>query len=149
MEIAKESGALLSFDPNLRIPLWPSADEARKQIMSIWDQADIIKVSDNELEFLTGSDKIDDASALSLWRPNMKLMLVTCGEKGCNYYTKVDTYHSIEPAVLVSFCFILVMIPMLVGGYGSSFNVPVEAFFVVLYRIGAELDGNADNSNEL
>lgn len=64
MEIAKEYGALLSFDPNLRIPLWPSAEEARKQIMSIWDQAYTIKVSDNELEFLTGSDEIDDASTL-------------------------------------------------------------------------------------
>uniref|UniRef100_A0A7N0TNI5 fructokinase n=1 Tax=Kalanchoe fedtschenkoi TaxID=63787 RepID=A0A7N0TNI5_KALFE len=96
MEVAREAGALLSYDPNLRLPLWPSAEEAREQIMSIWDQADIIKVSDNELEFLTGSDKIDDASALSLWRPNMKLMLVTCGEKGCNYYTKVKhttTFH--------------------------------------------------------
>uniref|UniRef100_A0A7N0TW42 fructokinase n=1 Tax=Kalanchoe fedtschenkoi TaxID=63787 RepID=A0A7N0TW42_KALFE len=95
MEVAREAGALLSYDPNLRIPLWPSAEEARKQIMSIWDQADIIKVSDNELEFLTGSDKIDDASALSLWRPNMKLMLVTCGEKGCNYYTK-DFHGTVE-----------------------------------------------------
>ncbi|KAL9666207.1 hypothetical protein QQ045_000531 [Rhodiola kirilowii] len=95
MEIAREAGALLSFDPNLRIPLWPSADEAREQIMSIWDQADIIKVSDNELEFLTGSDTIDHASALSMWRPNMKLMLVTCGEKGCNYYTK-DFHGTVE-----------------------------------------------------
>ncbi|CAM9000446.1 unnamed protein product [Rhodiola kirilowii] len=95
MEIAREAGALLSFDPNLRIPLWPSADEAREHIMSIWDQADIIKVSDNELEFLTGSDTIDHASALSMWRPNMKLMLVTCGEKGCNYYTK-DFHGTVE-----------------------------------------------------
>ncbi|CAM8979441.1 unnamed protein product [Rhodiola kirilowii] len=95
MEIAREAGALLSFDPNLRIPLWPSAEEAREQIMSIWDQADIIKVSDNELEFLTGSDTIDHASALSMWRPNIKLMLVTCGEKGCNYYTK-DFHGTVE-----------------------------------------------------
>ncbi|CAM8887307.1 unnamed protein product [Rhodiola kirilowii] len=98
MKVAREAGALLSYDPNLRLPLWPSAEEAREQIMSIWDEADIIKVSDNELEFLTGSDTVDDATALSLWRPNMKLMLVTCGEKGCNYYTKnfhgtVHGYH--------------------------------------------------------
>ncbi|KAK4370704.1 hypothetical protein RND71_010179 [Anisodus tanguticus] len=98
MEVAKEAGALLSYDPNLRLPLWPSADEARTQIKSIWDKADVIKVSDVELEFLTGSDKIDDESAMSLWHPNLKLLLVTLGEKGCNYYTKkfhgsVEAFH--------------------------------------------------------
>ncbi|GAB4859192.1 Fructokinase-2 [Ancistrocladus abbreviatus] len=88
MEEAKKAGALLSYDPNLRLPLWPSAEEARKQIRSIWDKADLIKVSDNELEFLTGSNKIDDAAAMSLWHDKLKLLLVTLGEKGCKYYTK-------------------------------------------------------------
>ncbi|CAN1246403.1 unnamed protein product [Linum grandiflorum] len=58
----------------------------------------IRSVSDVELEFLTGSDKIDDASAMSLWHDNLKLLLVTLGEKGCNYYTKgfhgtVEAFH--------------------------------------------------------
>ncbi|KAK4768608.1 hypothetical protein SAY87_003749 [Trapa incisa] len=88
MQVAKDAGALLSYDPNLRLPLWPSPKEAREQIRSIWDKADLIKVSDVELEFLTGSDKIDDASAMSLWHPNLKLLLVTLGENGCKYYTK-------------------------------------------------------------
>ncbi|KAL6227888.1 hypothetical protein ACLB2K_001843 [Fragaria x ananassa] len=88
MEVAKEAGALLSYDPNLRLPLWPSAEEAREQIMSIWDKAEVIKVSDVELEFLTGNPNIDDESALSLWHSNLKLLLVTLGEKGCRYYTK-------------------------------------------------------------
>ncbi|KAH0916776.1 hypothetical protein HID58_031222 [Brassica napus] len=88
MEVAKEAGALLSYDPNLREPLWPSPEEARKQIMSIWDKAEIIKVSDVELEFLTENKKIDDESAMSLWHPNLKLLLVTLGEDGCRYYTK-------------------------------------------------------------
>ncbi|EPS66213.1 hypothetical protein M569_08566, partial [Genlisea aurea] len=88
MEVAKQAGALLSYDPNLRLPLWPSAEDARKQIMSIWDKADVIKVSDVELEFITGNNKIDDESAMSLWHPNLKLLLVTLGEKGCRYYTK-------------------------------------------------------------
>lgn len=89
LEVAKAAGALLSYDPNLREPLWPSKEEARKQIKSIWDKADIIKVSDVELEFLTQNDKIDDEAALSLWHPNLKLLLVTLGEHGCRYYTKV------------------------------------------------------------
>lgn len=87
MEVAKEAGALLSYDPNLRLPLWPSAEEAREKIMSIWEKADVIKVADNELEFLTGKE-VSDESALSLWHPNLKLLLVTLGDKGCNYYTK-------------------------------------------------------------
>ncbi|RDY12688.1 Fructokinase-2 [Mucuna pruriens] len=95
MEVAKEAGCLLSYDPNLRLPLWPSPEEARQQILSIWDKADVIKVSDVELEFLTGSDKIDDASALSLWHPNLKLLLVTLGEHGSKYYTK-DFHGSVE-----------------------------------------------------
>ncbi|KAJ6371826.1 hypothetical protein OIU77_002192 [Salix suchowensis] len=75
MKVAKDAGALLSYDPNLRLPLWPSEEEAREQIMSIWDQADVVKVSDNELEFLTGIDKIDDETAMLLWRPNFKVAL--------------------------------------------------------------------------
>ncbi|WVZ04057.1 hypothetical protein V8G54_024863 [Vigna mungo] len=98
MEVAREAGCLLSYDPNLRLPLWPSPEEARQQILSIWEKADVIKVSDVELEFLTGSDKIDDESALSLWHPNLKLLLVTLGEHGSRYYTKnfhgsVDAFH--------------------------------------------------------
>ncbi|XP_075523734.1 putative fructokinase-4 [Primulina tabacum] len=98
MEVAKQAGALLSYDPNLRLPLWSSEKEARIQIMSIWNKADVIKVSDVELEFLTGCDKIDDESALSLWHDDLKLLLVTLGEKGCRYYTKtfrgsVDAYR--------------------------------------------------------
>ncbi|CAL9093605.1 fructokinase-1-like [Musa acuminata AAA Group] len=88
MEVARQAGALLSYDPNLRLPLWPSAEEAREQILSIWDEADIIKVSDVELEFLTGQESVEDDVVLTLWRPAFKLLVVTLGEKGCKYYTK-------------------------------------------------------------
>ncbi|KAJ7980688.1 Fructokinase [Quillaja saponaria] len=98
MEVAKDAGSLLSYDPNLRLPLWPSPEEAREQILSIWEKADVIKVSDEELVFLTGRNTIDDATALSLWHPNLKLLLVTLGEHGSKYYTKnfhgsVDAFH--------------------------------------------------------
>lgn len=88
MEVAKEAGALLSYDPNLRVALWPSAKEAKTRIMSIWDQADIIKISDVELEFLTGCHGVDDDVVMTLWRPALKLLLVTLGANGCRYYTK-------------------------------------------------------------
>ncbi|KAF6171793.1 hypothetical protein GIB67_007314 [Kingdonia uniflora] len=99
MELAKEAGALLSYDPNLRLPLWSSAEEAKEQIMSIWGSADVIKVSDNELEFLTGCEVANDEAALSLWHPRLKLLLVTLGEKGCSYYTK-DFHGSVDPFVV-------------------------------------------------
>ncbi|KAK1391116.1 Fructokinase-2 [Heracleum sosnowskyi] len=98
MEVAKEAGALLSYDPNLRLPLWPSEKEAREKIMSIWEKADLIKVSDNELEFLTGKE-VSDKTAMSLWHPNLKLLLVTLGEKGCSYYTK--NFHGNVPGFKV------------------------------------------------
>ncbi|OVA00075.1 Ribokinase [Macleaya cordata] len=88
MEVAKDAGAILSYDPNLRLPLWPSADDAREQIMSIWDRADLIKVSDVEFEFLTGREIVDDETAMSLMHPGLKLLLITLGEHGCKYYTK-------------------------------------------------------------
>ncbi|EFJ09296.1 hypothetical protein SELMODRAFT_428214 [Selaginella moellendorffii] len=87
MDVASKAGVLLSYDPNLRLPLWPSAEEARKGILSIWDRADLIKVSEEELQFLTGKDPFSDEAALSVWHSNLKLLLVTEGHRGCRYYT--------------------------------------------------------------
>ncbi|KAB5569125.1 hypothetical protein DKX38_002918 [Salix brachista] len=54
-------GCRLSYDLNLRLPLWPSEEAARKGIVSIWNGADIIKKREEELEFLTeGADRQDD-----------------------------------------------------------------------------------------
>ncbi|CAI9101654.1 OLC1v1039027C2 [Oldenlandia corymbosa var. corymbosa] len=90
MKVAKEAGCILSYDPNLRLPLWPSAEAAREGIMSIWDQADIIKISEEEITFLTGGeDAFDDNVVLTkLYPQNLKLLLVTEGSEGCRYYTK-------------------------------------------------------------
>ncbi|XP_061361097.1 probable fructokinase-7 [Gastrolobium bilobum] len=90
MNIAKNSGCILSYDPNLRLALWPSAEAARKGIMSIWDQADVIKISEDEITFLTGGDDpYDDNVVLKkLFHPNLKLLIVTEGSEGCRYYTQ-------------------------------------------------------------
>ncbi|KAK9272973.1 hypothetical protein L1049_003353 [Liquidambar formosana] len=86
---AKEAGVILSYDPNLRLPLWPSAESAREGILSIWEIADIIKISEEEISFLTnGEDPYDDAVVRKLYHPNLKLLLVTEGPDGCRYYTK-------------------------------------------------------------
>ncbi|CAD5316449.1 unnamed protein product [Arabidopsis thaliana] len=86
---AKEAGVILSYDPNLRLPLWPSPDNAREEILSIWDTADIIKISEEEIVFLTkGEDPYDDNVVRKLFHPKLKLLLVTEGPEGCRYYTK-------------------------------------------------------------
>lgn len=88
MRAAKDAGLLLSYDPNVRLPLWPSPDSAREGIMSIWNQADFIKVSDDEVSFLTNGDPENEDVVMSLWFDGLKLLIVTEGRKGCRYYTK-------------------------------------------------------------
>lgn len=87
MRIAKEAGALLSYDPNLREPLWPSKEAAKEGIKSIWDEADIIKISHEEVIFLTGGDPKDDVANMKMLHPGCKLLLVTEGPDGCRYYS--------------------------------------------------------------
>ncbi|CAM8893759.1 unnamed protein product [Rhodiola kirilowii] len=100
MRVAKESGAILSFDPNLRLALWPSEDAARDTIMSVWNQADLIKINEDEIRFLThDEDPYDDNVVLTkLFHPNLKILLVTEGAKGCRYYTKTfkGTVHGVK-----------------------------------------------------
>ncbi|XP_071710734.1 probable fructokinase-5 [Rutidosis leptorrhynchoides] len=88
MKAAKQAGVLLSYDPNVRLPLWPSAEAARQGIKSIWNEADFIKVSDDEVEFLTQKSADNEDAVKSLWHDGLKLLVVTDGEKGCRYYTK-------------------------------------------------------------
>ncbi|KAJ8447916.1 hypothetical protein Cgig2_012051 [Carnegiea gigantea] len=88
MKAAKEAGIILSYDPNVRLPLWPSPDACKDGIKSIWNQADIIKVSDDEVEFLTKGDATKEEVVKTLYHDNLKLLLVTDGEKGCRYFTK-------------------------------------------------------------
>ncbi|RWR92726.1 Carbohydrate kinase PfkB [Cinnamomum micranthum f. kanehirae] len=88
LRAAKEAGLLLSYDPNVRLPLWPSPDAAREGIRSIWTEADFIKVSDDEVAFLTNGDPRNEDVVWSLWFDGLKLLVVTDGERGCRYYTK-------------------------------------------------------------
>mgnify|MGYP002680371525 FL=1 len=61
---AKENGLLISFDPNLRPPLWSSLDDAKEQIAYGMSQCDILKISDNEIEFMTGTSDFDKGAAM-------------------------------------------------------------------------------------
>ena len=79
---AAAHGKLLSFDPNLRLPLWPDADAAKTQILWGLRQADIVKISDDEVRFLWNCGPEEGAARL-LADFGVRLAMVTCGPKGC------------------------------------------------------------------
>lgn len=80
---AKAGGALISFDPNLRPPLWESMDDAKEAIAWGLAQCDILKIADNELEFMTGqTDFYKGAAILHERYPNIKVLNVTAGADG-------------------------------------------------------------------
>ena len=84
---AKAAGALISFDPNLRPPLWPSLELARECIAWGLAQCDILKIADNELEFMTGETDFDKGAAiLKELYPNIKILNVTAGPDGSYCY---------------------------------------------------------------
>jgi fructokinase len=89
---AKQKGALLSFDPNVRLPLWPSEREVRSEIMSRMHVADLVKVSAEEVEFLTGETDVA-AGARQMLELGPQAMIVTLGADGCTFYTKQTSIH--------------------------------------------------------
>ena len=87
VRIAKENGAMISFDPNLRPPLWSSLEAAREQIEWGLSQCDILKIADNEIEFISGSSDFDEGAAyLKKNFPNIRLLNVTAGPDGSYSY---------------------------------------------------------------
>ncbi len=83
--LAKEQGAMISFDPNVRLPLWNSAENCRLAIREFLPLADIIKISDDELEFITGFCDPEQAKQ-SLFSVGCKLFLYTMGGNGSIAY---------------------------------------------------------------
>lgn len=83
---AKESGALISLDPNLREPLWKSLDDAGEQMKSALSYCDILKISDNEIEFLTGETDFDEGVKKIRENYDIALICVTMGKDGSRAY---------------------------------------------------------------
>ena len=79
---AKEKGKLITFDPNLRKPLWSSLDRAREEILWGLSQADVVKISEDEVDFLWGCDPQEGAQRL-LEEHGVSLAMVTLGSEGC------------------------------------------------------------------
>ena len=79
---AKSKGKLITYDPNLRIPLWKDLDTAKEQIIWGLEQADVVKISDEEVDFLWGLSPEEGADYI-LKNFGVKLVFVTCGPNGC------------------------------------------------------------------
>lgn len=86
--IAKESGAVISFDPNLREPLWEDLDQAKEQIWYGISQCDILKISDNEIQWLTGKEDFTEGVKAIREQYPVKMILVSMGKDGSRAYYK-------------------------------------------------------------
>ena len=87
IEIAKEKGCLISFDPNVRLPLWKNPEDCRKAILEFLPLSNIVKISDEELEFITGIK--DEKEALDfLLTGDVKVIIYTKGTNGAEFITK-------------------------------------------------------------
>ena len=87
VEYAAGHGKLINFDPNLRKPLWNDLDEAKRQMLWGLRHADIVKISDEETEFLF-SIAPEEAAKHIINSFGVRLVYVTCGAEGCFYRTK-------------------------------------------------------------
>lgn len=81
---AKSKGKQITFDPNLRKPLWADLEDAKEQMLWGLHQADVVKISDEEVEFLFGMDAKTGAEHI-LSAFGVKTVFVTCGADGCYF----------------------------------------------------------------
>lgn len=88
VETAKANGCLVSFDPNLRPPLWSSLDLAKEQMEYGFGKCDILKISDNEIQFVSGKEDYDEGIAYLQETYNITLILLTMGKDGSRAYYK-------------------------------------------------------------
>ena len=95
---AKEAGKLITCDPNLRKPLWHSEEEAKEQILWSLSQADVVKISDDEVEFLWNCTPEEGADKL-LKEFGVSLAMVTLGPKGCLLKTANASCQVTSPKV--------------------------------------------------
>lgn len=82
---AKKNNAIICFDPNVRVNLWEDLSKLKGVIQEFLQYADIVKLGDEELKFLTNCEEIEQG-VNQLWTPNLKLLIVTKGERGANLY---------------------------------------------------------------
>ena len=94
IQCAKSAGVFISYDPNLRLMLWDNADDAKHWIWEVMPYADVVKISEEEWEFVTGDVELESGIEQIL-RLGVKLLVVTLGERGC-YYTNGSAEGSVD-----------------------------------------------------
>ena len=97
--IARRQGAIVSFDPNLRFMLWDDRDALKRVIWEFLPDCDILKISDEELEFITGCSDINEALPL-LFAGSVKLVILTKGKDGAECYSSLGFVSSASPSVV-------------------------------------------------
>lgn len=101
--IAKDNGSVISFDPNLRPPLWDSLDRAREKMLFGINECDILKISDDEIEFLTGTTDIEEGINKILEDYPTKLVFATMGKDGSKAFYNgkvIDGAPFVNPATI-------------------------------------------------
>ena len=88
VELAKKNGLLISLDPNLRPPLWSSLELAKEQMLAAMEYCDILKISDNEIQFITGVEDYDEGIQIIRDRFQIPLVCLTLGKDGSRAYYK-------------------------------------------------------------
>ena len=88
LKAAKEAGMMISFDPNLRPPLWDTMENAKEQIRYGMGYCDILKISDNEIQFITGKEDYDEGVKMLEEEYHIPLILLTMGADGSRAYYK-------------------------------------------------------------
>lgn len=88
LDIAKENGLLISFDPNLRESLWDSLENAKKQVDYGLHYCDILKISDNEIQWFTGEEDFDKGIKILQDKYQVPLILLSMGKEGSRAYYK-------------------------------------------------------------
>lgn len=88
LQTAKDAGRVISFDPNLRPPLWSSLDVAKEQMEYGFSKCDILKIADNEVQFVTGKEDYDEGIRCLQEKYQIPLILLTLGKDGSRAYYK-------------------------------------------------------------
>ena len=88
IRLAKEAGAVISFDPNLRPPLWKSLEDAKEQVAYGLGQCDVLKISDNEIQWFTGEEDYDKGIEKLRREYDIPLILLSMGKDGSRAYYK-------------------------------------------------------------
>ena len=95
IKAAKTGGALLSYDANLRLMLWDDADDAKRWIWEVMPYADVVKISEEEWEFIMGDVSFATGAKRILEQQGASLVVITLGEKGC-YYTNGSAEGAVD-----------------------------------------------------